>query len=209
MSIDVALQTTLDDQLVLDGTVADTLFREARTANSFAAEEISDETLQAVYALAKMGPTAMNIQPLRITWVRSSEARERLVAHMMDGNKDKTRNAPMTAILSFDGDWHELLPTVFPPAAARRDMFAENEGIRTAMGNNNSHLQAGYFILAARAAGLAAGPMTGFDAAGVDAEFNTESGHTAFMVVNLGKPGAAAAHPRLPRLEYDAATTTI
>lgn len=209
MSIDVAPVNTLEDQLILDGTTADALFREARTANSFSDETISDSTLEAIYALAKMGPTAMNIQPLRITWVRSAGARERLVAHMADGNKDKTANAPLTAILSFDGSWHELLPTVFPPAAARQDMFAQNEGIRTAMGNNNGHLQAGYFILAARAAGLAAGPMSGFDSAGVDAEFHGESGHTSFMVVNLGKPGAAAAHPRLPRLEYEVATTTV
>ncbi|WP_081710124.1 malonic semialdehyde reductase [Arthrobacter sp. 35W] len=209
MSIDVATPGTLEDQLVLDGTTADTLFLQARTASTFADDEVTDETLQAIYALTRMGPTAMNIQPLRITWVRSAEARERLAAHMYDNNKPKTLAAPMTAILSFDGDWHELLATVFPPGAARKTMFDENEAIRTTMGSNNGHLQAGYFILAARAAGLAAGPMTGFDAAGVDADFHAESGYTSFMVVNLGKPSTAAGHPRLPRLEYDAATDTV
>lgn len=209
MSVDVTAEINLDEHLILDSDTTEALFLQARTANSFAADEISDETLQAIYALAKMGPTAMNIQPMRITWVRSAEARERLVAHMAEGNKAKTLAAPMTAVLSFDGEWHQHLAMVFPPAAERAAMFGENDAVRTTMGNNNSHLQAGYFIMAVRAAGLAAGPMTGFDAAGLDAEFNASNGYKSFMVVNLGKPGAPAAHPRLPRLDYEVATDTI
>lgn len=210
MSIDIATEIDLNNELILDGDAAAALFLEARTANTWTDEEISDDTLQAIYALTKMGPTAFNGQPLRITWVRSAEARERLVEHMMDGNKAKTLTAPMVAVLSFSKEWHSLMPTTAPHMADMlMPMFEANEESRTAAGNNNAHVQAGYFILAARAAGLAVGPMTGFNPAGVDAEFNADNGHQSFMVVNLGKPAGQSAHERLHRLDFDLATVTL
>nr|WP_256127993.1 malonic semialdehyde reductase [Arthrobacter sp. SDTb3-6] len=193
----------------MDAGAAAALFLEARTANSWAEDEIPAETLEAVYALTRMAPTAMNIQPLRVLWVRSAEARERLVAHMADGNKAKTLTAPVVAVLSYDTDWHELLPTTAPHAAGMVPTFAANDALRQGMAANNAHIQAGFFIVAARAAGLAAGPMTGFDAAGVDAEFNEGSSRKAFMVVNLGKPNGMVDRARLHRLEFDAATATV
>ncbi|WP_104111826.1 MULTISPECIES: malonic semialdehyde reductase [unclassified Arthrobacter] len=209
MSIDIATETDLHKELILDGDAAAALFLEARTANSWSDEEISDETLQAVYALTKMGPTAMNIQPLRITWVRSEEARARLVEHMSDGNKAKTLTAPVVALLSFTNEWHDLLTTTAPHMAKMIPMFEGNADLRKTMAANNAHLQAGYFILAARSAGLAAGPMTGFDAAGMDAEFNAGTPYNSFMVVNLGKPNGVADRERLQRLEFDLATVTL
>ncbi|MDQ0277307.1 3-hydroxypropanoate dehydrogenase [Arthrobacter silviterrae] len=209
MSVDIATETILQDQLILDADTADNLFLEARTANSWADDEISDETLEAVYALTRMAPTAMNIQPLRITWVRSAEARERLVAHMADGNKAKTLTAPVVAVLSYDTDWHELMPTTAPHAAGMVPTFAANDALRQGMAANNAHIQAGFFIMAARAAGLAAGPMGGFDAAGIDAEFNAGTPRKAFLVVNLGKPNGIVDRARLHRLEFDAATKTV
>lgn len=209
MSIDIASELDLNSQLILDADAAAALFLEARTANSWADDEVSDETLQAVYALTKMGPTAMNIQPLRISWIRSTEARERLVAHMGDGNKAKTLTAPMVAILSYTNEWHQLLPTTAPHMAGMVPMFESNVETRNAMAVNNAHLQAGYFVMAARAAGLAAGPMTGFDAAGLDAEFNADSPFKSFMVVNLGKPNGVIDRDRLHRLEFDLATVTL
>ncbi|PYI69510.1 malonic semialdehyde reductase [Arthrobacter livingstonensis] len=199
----------LQDELILDTNAAAALFLEARTANSWAEDEIADETLEAVYALTKMAPTAMNIQPLRITWVRSTEARERLVAHMADGNKAKTLAAPMVAVLSYDTDWHDLMPTTAPHAAGMVPTFAANDALRQGMAVNNAHIQAGFFIMAARAAGLAAGPMGGFDAAGIDAEFNDGTPRKAFLVVNLGKPNGIVDRERLHRLEFDAATATV
>lgn len=209
MSIDIATEIELNEELILDADTAAALFLEARTANAWTDEEISDETLQAVYALTRMGPTAMNIQPLRITWVRSAEARERLVEHMNDGNKAKTLTAPMTAILSFTSEWHQLIPTTAPHMATMVDTFEASPETRHGMGVNNAHLQAGYFILAARSAGLAAGPMTGFDAAGIDAEFNAETASKVIMVVNLGKPTGTQDRARLPRLDFDLATATL
>ncbi len=137
MSIDIATEIELTEELILDADTAAALFLEARTANAWTDEEISDETLQAVYALTRMGPTAMNIQPLRIAWVRSTEARERLVEHMSDGNKAKTLTAPMTAILSFTNEWHQLLPTTAPhmakmPPNDKRLVRAERRADRAA-----------------------------------------------------------------------------
>jgi 3-hydroxypropanoate dehydrogenase len=209
VSIDVASEITLQDELIVDADAAAALFLEARTANSWDEGEIADETLEAVYALTRMAPTAMNIQPLRITWVRSAEARERLVAHMSDGNKAKTLNAPLVAVLSYDTDWHELMPTTAPHAAGMVPTFAANDALRQGMAVNNAHIQAGFFIMAARAAGLAAGPMAGFDAAGIDTEFNEGTQRKAFLVVNLGRPNGIVDRARLHRLEFDAATETV
>ncbi|POH56995.1 malonic semialdehyde reductase [Arthrobacter glacialis] len=210
MSIDIASEPDLNNQLILDADAAAALFMEARTANSWSDEKVSDETLQAIYALTKMGPTAFNGQPLRITWVRSSEARERLVEHMMDGNKAKTLTAPMVAVLSFSQEWHALMPTTAPHMADMlMPMFEANVESRIAAGNNNAHVQAGYFILAARAAGLAVGPMTGFNPSGVDAEFNGDSNFKSFMVVNMGKPSGDVDRDRLHRLDFDLATVTL
>jgi 3-hydroxypropanoate dehydrogenase len=209
VSVDVASEINLQDELIVDSEAAAALFLEARTANSWAEGEIPEETLEAVYALTRMAPTAMNIQPLRITWVRSPEARERLVAHMADGNKAKTLTAPMVAVLSYDTDWHELMPTTAPHAAGMVPTFAANDALRQGMGANNAHIQAGFFIRAARAAGLAAGPMGGFDAAGIDAEFNEGTQRKAFLVVNLGRPDGIVDRERLHRLDFDAATATV
>ncbi|MEX5271775.1 malonic semialdehyde reductase [Kocuria sabuli] len=198
----------LQDQIALDAMSADLLFREARTASEFLDEPVGEEQLRAIFELAKMGPTAMNIQPLRVTWIRSAEAKERLLPLMAEGNRAKTAGAPVVAVLSYDADWHEQLPALFPPAAAKQQMFAGNEELRARMGRDNAHLQAGYFVLAVRAAGLAAGPMGGFDAPGVDAEFHAGTSLRSLMVVNIGAP-AAPRHDRLPRLDFDDATTTV
>ncbi|MCC9193379.1 malonic semialdehyde reductase [Arthrobacter sp. zg-Y916] len=201
--------TDFQNEFVVDNAALDTLFLEARTANTFSAEEVTDEHLRAIYELTKMGPTSMNIQPMRITWVRSGEARERLVKHMAEGNQAKTAAAPVAAVLSFDTEWHEGFPTFFPHAADRKAMFDGNEELRTVMGNNNAHMQAAYFIMAVRSVGLAAGPMGAFDAAGIDAEFHSGTSQRTFMVVNIGKPGENAWFDRLPRYDFDAVTTTV
>lgn len=115
----------------------------------------------------------------------------------------------MAAVLSYDTDWHQTLATTTPHMAERADRFGENDSLRQNMAANNAHIQAGYFIVAARAAGLAAGPMTGFDAAGVDKEFFAGSSRHAFLVVNLGRPSTDEPRPRLPRLGSEVATETI
>ncbi len=204
-----ALTSVMSPNLVLDDTAQDMLFREARTANSFSTEPVTDEQVRAVYDLVKYAPTSMNQQPLRVVLVRSDEARERLLPHMSEGNRAKTASAPLVAILAADVDFHDELPRVFPHAPHARDMFAANEAAREANARLNGTLQVAYFILGVRAAGLAAGPMTGFDTAGVEREFFPDGRHRVLVVVNVGKPGENAWFDRLPRLPYDDVVTTV
>jgi nitroreductase len=194
--------------LVLDSAAQDLLFREARTANTFTDEPVTDEQVQAIYDLVKYGPTSMNQSPLRITLVRSAEARERLVRHMAEGNQKKTATAPLVAILSADNEFHEELPELFPHFPQAKDAVFGDRVIRENSAALNATLQAAYFIIGVRAAGLAAGPMTGLDFAGVQKEF-LDDDHTPLMVVNIGKPGEDAWFPRSPRLGYEQVVTTV
>ncbi|MFB7715243.1 malonic semialdehyde reductase [Streptomyces sp. NPDC056105] len=194
--------------LVLDPAAQDLLFREARTANTFTDEPVTDEQVQAIYDLVKFGPTAFNQSPLRITLVRSPEARERLVQHMAEGNRPKTASAPLVAILSADNEFHEELPALFPHFPQAKDVFFAERPTREGAAALNATLQAAYFIIGVRAAGLSAGPMTGLDFAGVQKEF-LDDDHTPLMVINIGKPGEDAWFPRSPRLEHDQVITTI
>ncbi|UNK45522.1 malonic semialdehyde reductase [Arthrobacter sulfonylureivorans] len=208
MSVETA-DVNLQNQLSVGREAADHLFLEARTANTFSTEPVTDEQLAAIYELAKMGPTMMNNQPLRITWVRSAEAREKLAARMAEGNRAKTHSAPMVAVLSYDTDWHEHFETFFPHAPERKEMFDGNAEMRAEVAKNNAWLQAGFFIMAVRAVGLHAGPMGAFDAAGIDEDFNAGTANRTFMVVNVGTPGENPWFPRLPRLDAEIAVQTV
>lgn len=198
----------LTDHLALDPAAQDLLFRDARTANSFSDEPVSDEQIRALYELVKWAPTSMNSQPLRLVLVRSDEARARLVSHMGPSNRAKTESAPLVAILAADTEFHEHLPRLFAHAPQAKDMFAD-PARREAAARSGAMLQAGYFILGVRALGLAAGPMGGYDAAGVDADLLAGTTLKSIMVVNIGKPGNNPWFDRLPRLEYDEVVTTL
>ena len=186
----------------LDDEARAVLFTRARTANTFAGTPVSDDELSSIWDLAKWGPTSANTQPLRVLYVRPGEARDRLVKHMSEGNKAKTESAPAVAVLAVDTRFHEHIPTVFPFRPQMKDVLEANEEMRLAGGNLNAALQAGYFIMSVRAHGLAAGPMTGFDAEGLDAEFFPDGRYHAIMVVNIGHPGENAWFGRLPRLDH-------
>jgi 3-hydroxypropanoate dehydrogenase len=177
------------------------LFTEARTPNTFLDEPVTDDQIAAIYELLKFAPTAVNSQPLRVLLV-DREKRERLLKHMADGNRDKTESAPLVAVLAADTAFHEHLERTFPHAPGARDMFADAEA-RERAARFNASIQIGYFLLAVRAAGLAAGPMGGFDASGIDEEFFAGTSWRSLLVVNLGRPGVDAWYDRLPRLELD------
>jgi 3-hydroxypropanoate dehydrogenase len=200
--------TELHSILTLDKDAQDLLFRSARTANTFTDEPVSEEQVAAIYDLVKYGPTSMNIQPLRVTLVRTPEARERLVGHLGEGNKAKTAAAPLVAILAYDPEFHEHLPTQFPHFPGAQAIF-KDQPHRFDAAKNNALLQVGYFIVGVRAAGLVAGPMTGFNSEGVDQEFFAETGYKSLVVVNIGKPGPDAWFPRNPRLDLDQVVVTV
>ncbi|MFE2738010.1 malonic semialdehyde reductase [Streptomyces sp. NPDC059349] len=189
---------------VLDDAGRKVLFTEARTANTFAEVAVSDDELALIWELARWSPSAANGQPLRALFVRTDEGKERLVRHLDEGNRAKTLSAPAVAVLAYDIDFHEQMPTVFP---ARGDMlraaFADQTEKRASLAAYNSALQTGVFLLAVRAAGLAAGPMAGFDPAGVDEEFFAGTSWRSHLVVNIGHPGADPWFPRLPRVPVE------
>ncbi|WP_329010158.1 malonic semialdehyde reductase [Micromonospora rifamycinica] len=198
------MTNVLPDQLITLSPAAQAqLFTEARTANTFTDTPVGDDQLRAILDLAKYPPTAMNVQPLRVLFVRPGEGRDRLLTHVADGNKAKAATAPVVAVLAADTNFHEHLDTVFPIRPGMREHFAADPTTREAMARFNTGLQVGYFLLAVRAAGLAVGPMGGFDPAGVDTEFFTGTGWKSLLLVNIGHPGPDAWHPRLPRLDYD------
>lgn len=187
--------------LALAPDAQDLLFREAHTAHVFSDEPVTDEQVEAIYQLVRDAPTSLNSQPLRGVLVRSQGARERLVARMSPGNQAKTRQAPLTVVLAADLDFHDELPRLVPYFPGARNLF-EDEALRRDAALLNASLQIGYFILGVRAAGLAAGPMSGFDADAVSAKFFPDGRHRALVVVNVGRPGPDAFRPRAPRLEF-------
>ncbi|MGX6447765.1 malonic semialdehyde reductase [Patulibacter sp. S7RM1-6] len=196
------MSTTDTDVYALSPEARALLFTEARSANTFTDEPVTDEQLRAIVDLAKWPPTAANTNPLRILFVRTPEGRERLLPHMGEGNRAKTGAAPVTAVLAFDREFYEHMPRLFPPRAAMRDALRDSP-TSDDMARYNAALQTAYFLLAVRAVGLAAGPMAGFDAAGVDAEFFADSPWRSHLVVNIGRPGDDAWFDRLPRFAYE------
>jgi len=196
------------EPLALSDAAADLLFREARTANSFTDEQVTEEQLAAIYDLTKWGPTALNSTPLRVVLVRTDEARARLLPHIAEFNRAKTAAAPLVAILAADTEFTEHLSTLAPHLADPKAMFADDSS-REQTARFNATLQIGYFLIGIRAAGLAAGPMGGFDAAGLDAEFFADGRLRSLVVVNIGHAGLDAFRPRGARLPFDQAVTTV
>jgi 3-hydroxypropanoate dehydrogenase len=187
----------------------DLLFRAARTATTYTGEPVTDDQIRGIHELIRFGPTAFNAQPLRIVLVRKEDGRRRLLRHMSSGNRAKTAAAPLVAILAADNEFHEHLPVLYPHQLHARDWFDGDPAGREAQARFNATLQIGYLIVGIRAAGLAAGPMAGFDAAGVDAEFFPDGRLRSLLVVTIGRPGSDAPVPRLPRLSPDDVVLTI
>lgn len=214
MSIDTLRPS--DAPLLLDEETAGVLFRDARTVNTFAADDVTDAQLEAVYDLVRWGPTAMNISPLRLLVVRSPEARERLGAHMADGNRAKTLRAPLSIVVATDVDFHEQMPRLAPHMAGVAEGLAGAPATRVAMSRDNAFLQIGYLIVGLRAAGLHVGPMAGFDAAALDADLLEGTSWRSVLVLNVGQApaehddlGMPATWPRQTRLDWADAARTV
>jgi len=189
----------------LDDQALDILFRKARTHIFWQDKPVSDDVLRQVYDLMKWGPTSANCSPARILFLRTPEAKERLRHALSPTNVDKTMQAPVTAVIAHDLKFYENLPRLFPNNPAAREWFSGNPKLAEVTSFRNSTLQGGYFILAARAAGLDCGPMSGFDNAKVDAEFFAGTSVKSNFLCNLGYGDAAKLFPRNPRLEFDEA----
>jgi 3-hydroxypropanoate dehydrogenase len=206
--VTTALETSeLLARLAIDADAAARLFTEARSATAFSAEPVSAEQLRAIYELARYAPIAANTNPLRIVFVDSPEARARLVDRMSEGNRARVARGPGVAVLAADLDFHEHIPQLFP-AREMRERFASDEELRERHSRFNATLQIGYFLMAVRAAGLAAAPMGGFDAAGVERDLFPGGRERAMLLVPIGVPEAPR-FARLPRLPYDQAVRHV
>ena len=189
----------MSDQL--DARALDLNFRNARTHNAWQKKEVPDSLLVEIVDLLKMGPTSANCSPARIVFVKTAEAKERLLPAMSEGNREKTRSAPVTAIIGYDLDFPEHLPKLFPHTDARAWFAGNPELIKTTAFRNGS-LQGAYLMIAARGLGLDCGPMSGFDAAKVDEAFFAGSNVKTNFLCNLGYGDAGALFPRSPRFSF-------
>jgi 3-hydroxypropanoate dehydrogenase len=189
----------------LSDEALDVIFRKAHTHNGWLPKPVDDDLLRQVYDLAKMGPTSANTTPMRVVFVKTPEAKERLKPALMAGNVEKTMAAPVCAIVANDLRFYEYIPRLFPQnpkfveafTAPGKEEFTRTHAFR------NATLQGAYFILAARALGLDTGPMSGFDNAKVDAEFFPDGRCQSNFLINVGYGDPSKLFPRNPRLEFD------
>jgi 3-hydroxypropanoate dehydrogenase len=186
----------------------DQLFRKARTHSAWLPTHVSVETLREVYELARMGPTSANSTPARFVFLESAAAKARLKPALSPGNVEKTMAAPITAIVAWDTEFHERLPRLFPHADMR-SYFVGNQPLIDETAFRNSSLQGAYFIIAARAVGLDCGPMSGFDAAKVNAEFFPDGKWRVNFLCNVGYGDPSKLFPRSPRLEFEEACQVL
>ncbi|MCH8620553.1 malonic semialdehyde reductase [Undibacterium sp. TS12] len=193
---------------MLSKEAIDILFINARTHNAWLDKPVTDEQLQEIYDLMKWGATSANCSPARIVFVRSVAEKEKLLACVSQGNFEKTKAAPVTAIIGMDMEFYEKLPQLFPHADAR-SWFAGNQAAIDATAFRNSSLQGAYFMLAARAAGLDCGPMSGFDADKLNDTFFAGSSIKVNFICNLGYGNATQLFPRSPRLAFDEACKIV
>jgi 3-hydroxypropanoate dehydrogenase len=181
------------------------IFREARTHNIWLDKPVDDALLRQVYDLAKMGPTSANMCPMRVVFVKSKDAKEKLKPALDAGNVDKTMSAPVTAIIGMDVHFFEKLPMLFPHADAKAWFKALPENVLEYVALRNSSLQGAYFMLAARSLGLDCGPMSGFDNSKVDAAFFAGTTVKSNFLCNLGHGDGRKLYPRDARLGFEEA----
>jgi 3-hydroxypropanoate dehydrogenase len=194
---------------VLNGEGQDLLFRKARTHTVWLDKPVDDALLMQIYDLAKMGPTSANMCPMRITFVKSREAKERLRPALDAGNVDKTMKAPVTAIIAMDVHFYEQLPKLFPHADAKAWFKDLPDNVLEYVALRNGSMQGAYFMLAARALGLDCGPMSGFNNAKVDAAFFAGTTIKSNFLCNLGVGDASKLYPRSPRLAFEEACKVL
>src|SRR5882724_551947 len=185
------------------------LFLEARTHNGWLDKPVPDSMLRELYDVVRFGPTSMNTQPMRLLFLRTAAAKERLRPHLAPANVDKTMAAPVTAIVGYDLAFPEHLPTLFPHRPNAKAMFEGKTPLIEATAFRNSSLQGAYLIIAARALGLNCGPMSGFDNAGVDAAFFGGTQVRSNFLCSLGYGDHEKVFARSPRLDFASVCTLL
>jgi len=185
----------------LEQTALSQLFTAARSHNSWQDKPVTDEQIEAIYELLKFAPTSVNCNPARFLFIKSPQAKERLAACVSPGNLEKTRTAPVTAIIGMDLDFYEQLPKLFPHVDAK-SWFLGKESFIESTAFRNSALQGAYLTMAVRALGLDCGAMSGFDADKVNAEFFPDGRVKVNFLLNIGYGNSASLMPRQPRPSF-------
>ena len=193
---------------MLDQNALDTLFINARSHNGWLDTNISNEKIHQIYELMKYGPTAANNSPARITFIKSDAAKQKLKTHLDEGNVEKAMAAPAVAIISYDIEFYEKLPFLFPHTDARSWYVGNDEKIKSA-GEMNATLQGAYFMMAARSVGLDCGPMGGFNNETLDQEFFTDGKTKSIFLCAIGHGDNSKIFPRSPRLSFDEACNIL
>jgi len=189
--------------MTLDAKALDLILLQARTQNGWLPTPVSDEQLRAIYDIMKFGPTSANSCPARILFVRTPEAKARLLPALSAGNQDKTKQAPVTAIIGYDTRFYELLPRLFPHRPEMENPYEASAKLAETVAFRNGTLQGAYFMIAARAVGLDVGGMSGFDNAKVDAEFFPDGRVKSNFLCNIGHGDPSKVMQRLPRMPFD------
>jgi 3-hydroxypropanoate dehydrogenase len=198
-----------DVRETLDGNALDLIFLKARTQNGWLPTPVTDDQLRAIYQIMRSGPTSANSCPARILFIRTQEAKARLLPALSPTNVDKTKAAPVTAIIGYDTRFYELLPKLFPHRPEMKNPYEANARLAETVAFRNGTLQGAYFMLAARAVGLDVGGMSGFDNAKVDAEFFPDGRIKSNFLCNVGHGDPSKVMAKLPRLEFDEACTVL
>jgi 3-hydroxypropanoate dehydrogenase len=197
-----AKEIFMSDSKTIDSAALAQIFTEARTHNAYLDRPVPDALLHEAVDIAKMGPTSANQSPLRIVFLRSKEAKERLRPALMEGNLAKTLAAPVVALTAYDTKFFEHAPYLMPHFDVR-PWFEGNEAFATRSAFQNGSLQVAYLIIALRAVGLDTGPMTGFDNAKIDAEFFPDGRFKSNVLINIGYGDHDKLFPRSPRFSFD------
>jgi len=195
--------------LAIDQAAADLLFYEAHTTAAFTDEEVNDAQIEEIWNLIRWAPTGGNASPGRMLLVRSAEARERLVQHMGESNRAKTLAAPLTVVLAADTRYHELWPSIAPARKEAAERLEADAEARERLAMLSGTLVTAYFLIGVRAAGLAAGPMGGFDRKGVDGEFFADGRWRSILIVNVGKAAEGGHGERQGRLSFEQAARVV
>ncbi|KAA0449767.1 MAG: malonic semialdehyde reductase [Candidatus Thioglobus sp.] len=193
---------------MLDEKALQTIFTKARSQNGWLDKAVSNEQIQQIYELMKFAPTAANTCPARITFVQSDAGKSKLKPHLDDGNVEKAMSAPTVAIIAYDTEFYEKLDYLFPHADAKSWYVGKSDKIKVA-GLMNATLQGAYFMLAARSIGLDCGPMGGFNADTLDADFFPDGKTKSIFICAIGYGDESKIFPRSPRLNFDQACKII
>lgn len=196
---------------MLNDAALDQIFRTARTQNGWQPKPVSDDQIKALYELMKWGPTTGNSQPGRLVFLRTQAAKERLKPHLMPSNQEKSMVAPVVAIIAYDLAFYENIPRVFPHRPEMKNMYLgdDKKAMVETTALRNSALQGAYLMIAARALDLDCGPMSGYNAAGVDKEFFSGTTFKSNFICNLGHGDPAKVMGRLPRLPFEEICTML